>query len=118
MLKQIYYFLVQRAYAADADNSPLAGFDPVRLSFEGDNKREFLFNMLSYFLNLMPYLLGGVAFFGLLYSSIIYLSAMGDAGKIETAKKNITWIVTGIVAIAATLIIIRIIFNIVGKAIT
>jgi len=115
MLQAIYYFLAQRALAAD----PLSKYDPVDFSFTGANtKREFIFEMMSYFLNLMPYLLGGLAFFGLLYSSIIYLSAMGDSGKIETAKKNITWIVTGIVAIAATLIIIRIIFNIVGKAIS
>lgn len=115
MFKSVYSFFTQKALAAD----PLSDYDPVNFSFRNaSTKREFIFEMLSYFLNLMPYLLGGLAFFGLLYSSIIYLSAMGDSGKIETAKKNITWIVTGIVAIATTLIIIRIIFNIVGKAIS
>lgn len=111
-LTPIIYFLTEKARAQDA----LDKFDPVAGSFHG-TKKEFLFDMLSYFLNLMPYLLGGLAFFGLLYSSVIYFSAMGDPSRTEAAKKNITWIVTGIVMIAVVLVVINIIFNIVGKAV-
>lgn len=68
-----------------------------------------LTDLLNSLLNRIPYFLGGLALLALLYSGFIYVTAFGDATKMETAKKNITWTVIGIIAVAAIYAIIRIV---------
>lgn len=110
----ILNILSEKAYAAgiDAMQDPIAGSFPS----SSGSTRSVLFSMMSYVLNLIPVLLGALAFFAIVYSAVLYLMAMGDPGKMEVAKKNITWIVMGVVIVAVTLIVIKVIVNIVGLA--
>jgi len=70
--------------------------------------------LASSLLNRAPYILGGLALLALIYSGFMYLTAYGDATKMEQAKKNISWIIIGIIAIAATNAIITIILKIIS----
>jgi len=63
----------------------------------------------------VPYILGALAVFGMMYSGFLYVMALGDATKMEMAKKNITWIFTGILAIAAVIIIMNIAVKVTGS---
>lgn len=121
MITEIFYKLIciQHALAqsSSADSAAgLSGLDPTKGAFEVTNGggAETVYSMLEYFLNLMPAILGSLALLGLVYSGILYLGSMGDPGKMETAKKNITWIVIGIVAIASVLVVIKLAVKIVG----
>lgn len=109
--------ITHKAMAAGSD--ALKAVDPTYGAFgtSTGSSRSVFFEMMSYFIDLLPPILGALAFFAILYSAVLYLTAMGDPSKMESAKKNITWIAMGIIAIAVTLIIINIVFNIVGKAI-
>lgn len=111
----ILNFSAEKVYA-DATEDALKNLDPTQGAFTSDSGRTGIFAIMSYILNLLPYILGALAFFGIVYSAILYLAAMGDPGRTEAAKKNIGWIAMGIVVIAVTLIIIKVIFNIVGMA--
>jgi hypothetical protein len=79
-----------RTYAAASDELKL--LDPTAKAFPGTSGSSVVFAMMSYILNLIPVLLGGLAFFAILYSAVLYLTAMGDPSKMEAAKKNITWV--------------------------
>jgi prepilin signal peptidase PulO-like enzyme (type II secretory pathway) len=48
----------------------------------------------------LPFYLTGLAFFAFLYSGGMYIFALGDANKQETAKKNMLWTATGMVIMA------------------
>jgi hypothetical protein len=65
----------------------------------------------------IPYILGALAVFGMMYSGFLYVMALGDATKMEMAKKNITWILTGILAVAAVIIIMNIAIKVTGSGI-
>jgi len=53
---------------------------------------------------------GAFATIAVVYSGIMYITAAGDEAKAETAKKNLTWAILGVVvAILAILIINNII---------
>lgn len=69
----------------------------------------------SQILNRIPFFLGGLALLALLYSGFLYLTAFGDAAKMEQAKKNISWTIIGIIVIASTSIIITIILRVIGS---
>lgn len=62
----------------------------------------------------IPYILGGLAVLALLYSGFLYIMALGDPTKMESAKKNITWVFTGILAVALIVIIMNIVIKITG----
>lgn len=71
------------------------------------------FNVLTASLmNRIPYFLGGFAFIAILYSGAIYVLALGDTNKMEMAKKNITWVIIGILAAASVFAVIEIIIKI------
>jgi len=63
-------------------------------------------------MNRIPYFLGGFAFIAILYSGAIYVLALGDTNKMEMAKKNITWVIVGILAAASVFAVIEIIIKI------
>lgn len=52
-------------------------------------------------------LVGILAVVALIYSGIMYITAGGDTAKADTAKKNITWAVVGIVVVLLSVIIVR-----------
>lgn len=68
--------------------------------------------LASSILNRIPYFLGGLALLAILYSGFMYLTAFGDATKMEQAKKNISWAITGIIFIAATTVIIELLLRV------
>ncbi len=63
-------------------------------------------------LNRIPYFLGGFALLALLYSGFMYLTAFGDATKMEQAKKNISWTIIGIIAVATISIVMNLILKV------
>lgn len=58
-------------------------------------------SLASSLLSRIPYFLGGLALLAILYSGAMYIFAMGDPSKFETAKKNLMWTIIGIIAVAA-----------------
>ena len=72
------------------------------------NSQSAIFDVLDDIIDRLPFYLTIIAFFALLYSGGMYIFAMGDATKMETAKKNITWAVIGVVAMAMISLIITI----------
>lgn len=95
-----YFFSKALASSWDA-------IDPTKGSAGGD-----LVLLLNQLLNRIPYFLGGLALLALLYSGFLYITAFGDSTKMEMAKKNITWTVIGILAIAFIYIVIDLILSI------
>lgn len=51
------------------------------------------------------------AFFGLLYSGIMYITAGGDAAKAQTARKNIVWALTGVIIAVMSYSIVNLVAN-------
>jgi|GEM_PF-5487983 len=110
---KVFVFLVVFAPTAtlayspelDAAKSAINQIDPTRAP---DAAAGDLTDLLNSLLNRIPYFLGGLGLLALLYSGFIYITAFGDAAKMETAKKNMTWVAIGIVAVSAIYIIIDI----------
>lgn len=73
-----------------------------------------LTTLASSLLNRAPFILGGLALAALIYSGFMYMTAYGDTAKMEQAKKNITGVIIGIIAIASISIIIKIIITVVS----
>ena len=107
-MEQILYFLAGIAHAATSDD--LCALDPTFVNCNsGVNTNDALNNLANNLINRIPYYLGGLALLALLYSGAMYMLALGDPTKMETAKKNITWTVTGILAILAIYAVIGVI---------
>ena len=51
---------------------------------------------------------GSTAVIAIVISGIMYITSGGDQSKAETAKKTLTWAITGLVIILLTLVIINI----------
>ena len=86
----------------------LSAYDPTR-AYGGD-----ITVLANSLLNRVPYFLGGLAFFALLYSGFMYMTAYGDTNKMEQAKKNITWIIIGIIAVSMVSVIIGVIVKVIS----
>ena len=86
-------FLARPALAVDTVDT--RGLDKMNPTFTD------AYSLADEVLKKIPYFLGGLAFLAILYSGAIYVTAFGDPGRMESAKKNLTWTVTGIVAIMA-----------------
>jgi len=82
-----------------------SGFEGVKPPAGGDTASA-VSGILNYILNLAPYFLGALAFLAILYSGAMYVLSFGDPTKMETAKKNLTWTIIGIVAVAGVYIMI------------
>lgn len=74
--------------------------------------------LMASLMNRIPYFLGGFAFIALLYSGAIYVLALGDTNKMEMAKKNITWVIIGVLAAASVFAVIEIVIKLTAKGIT
>lgn len=70
-------------------------------------KNSDLYGVFDSLVNRLPAILGGMAFLALLYSGFMYVMALGDPSKMESAKKNITWVFTGIIAVAVIYVVIN-----------
>ena len=85
----------------------LSSFDPTP---DGST----ISTVASSLLTRAPFILGGLALAALIYSGFMYMTAYGDAGKMEQAKKNITGTIIGIIAIASVSIIIQLILTVIS----
>ncbi len=95
---------------AHAQNTPdLSSLDRTFVNVPGWTAGQSYSYLVSNMLGRIPYYLGGLALLALLYSGAIYILALGDATKMEAGKKNITWVVTGILAVFAMYAIIAIV---------
>jgi hypothetical protein len=63
--------------------------------------------LLDSLLNRIPIFLGAFAMLALLIAGVQYVFALGDATKIEAAKKNITWTIIGIIASSSIFVLIE-----------
>lgn len=109
MIERLMNFIVgYRVYAQTADEF-LRTNDPT-VAKNGD-----FFTLVQSLIDRIPYILGGMALLGLLYSGFLYITAFGDATKMESAKKNITWIFTGIIAVAAIILIMNLAIKLTGS---
>lgn len=71
------------------------------------NSQNAIFNVLDNITERLPFYLTGLAFIALLYSGGMYIFALGDATKMEAAKKNMTWAAIGMLVLALIGVIIR-----------
>jgi len=58
---------------------------------------------------------GVIAVLALVYSGVMYITSGGNEEQAAIAKKNIVWVVIGLVLIASALIIVRVIINILNS---
>ena len=65
-------------------------------------------------LDRLPFFLTALAFASFLYSGGMYIFAMGDATKMENAKKNLTWTAFGMIAMSSVVIIVKLISKFAG----
>jgi len=78
---------------ADAQEPPATGIDKLNPTFND------IYALGDEAMKRIPVFLGGLAFLAILYSGAIYITSFGDPNKMEMAKKNLTWTVTGIIAV-------------------
>jgi len=109
MIEKIIYFISGTpAYAETAEE--LLRVNDRTVAQTGD-----VFTLVDSILARIPYILGAMAFLAIIYSGFLYVMALGDPTKMESAKKNIYWVFTGILAIAVILIVMQVIVKITGS---
>jgi len=59
---------------------------------------------------------GGFAVLALIYSGILYIISTGDSSKAETAKKNFTWAIIGVVLITLAYFIVSVVQDVLSNA--
>lgn len=65
----------------------------------------------------MGWLLGIVGFLAVIaviYSGFMYITSGGDSGQAETAKKNFTWAVIGMVLVGLSAVITQVVNNVIN----
>jgi len=75
-----------------------------------------LTNAIDDLIGRLPIYLSAIGFLAFLYSGAMYVFAFGDASKQESAKKNITWAVTGMIVLALTGVIVKFAYGISTQA--
>lgn len=74
-------------------------------------------NIPTFLQHTLGWLLGFVGVFAvaaIIYSGIMYISAAGDTAQAEKAKKNLTWSIIGLVVVALSAVIIRLVNDIIN----
>lgn len=92
-ITQTYDVTVGSATGSGGSIKPVETITADQLPGSALNLAEILPAIIRAFLTLIAL----AAFFGLLYSGLLYITAGGDTGKAETARKNIVWALTGII---------------------
>jgi len=92
---------------------PLRGFGPLGLEGGGDAPSVFT-NIISGAIGLMTIIAGIYFIFILIAGAIAWLSAGGDKGAVENARKRITNGIIGLVVVIAAIFIFRLITTILG----
>jgi len=112
----IQNIIFSNGVALAQNEKKLGGMDPISetLSIDpNDPSKSAIFGILSRLLNYIPYMLGALGLIAILYSAFIYVTSFGDPARMESAKKNITWIAIGLLASATIYIVINLIIKIV-----
>ncbi|MBM2820608.1 MAG: conserved rane protein of unknown function [Candidatus Berkelbacteria bacterium] len=65
-------------------------------------------------INWMIWLLGILAVVAIVYSGIMYITAGGDTARAESARKNLTWAVIGLVIVLLSLVMVNYIHSVIG----
>ena len=99
--------VISLAANANTTDENLKGLDVgVARNIDSGNAISYAISSL---LDRLPFFLTALAFAAFLYSGGMYVFAMGDATKMETAKKNMTWTVYGMIAMSTVMIVIKIV---------
>lgn len=101
--------LIAPVLVSAADSKPGAVPSEANLS-----KATFL-EVLTKFMNWLLGLVGVLGVIGFAISGIMYLTAAGDEGRIETAKKTMIWSIVGIVVALMGGIILTTVTGILGE---
>jgi hypothetical protein len=111
MIKKILFLLFSLGFTAlPAWAVDTTGLDNMNPTFSD------IYSLSDEILNKIPYFLGGLAFLAILYSGAIYITSFGDPARMESAKKNLTWTVTGILAVMSVYGIMSVIMWIANTA--
>lgn len=70
--------------------------------------------LITVIINWMLGLMGALAVVAVVYSGLMYISASADPTKAETAKKNLTWAIIGIILVALSFVIVQIVAKLVS----
>ncbi len=57
--------------------------------------------------NIFLMVIAAAAFFSIIYSGFLYISAGGDAAKVEKARKNILWAVIALILASLSYVFVR-----------
>lgn len=64
-------------------------------------------SLFTGFIDIALTIIAITAFGGLIYSGFMYITSSGDAGKVETARKNIVWSLTGIILASLSFLLVQ-----------
>jgi len=112
----IQNIILSNGVALAQNKKTLEGMDPLRERLTANptiDPQSAILGILSSLLNYIPYMLGALGLIAILYSAFIYVTSFGDPARMESAKKNITWIMIGLLASATIYIVINLIIKIV-----
>ena len=105
----LFTALPGRVIAAPSDIERLQKLDPTIAGKVAAGSGSFdIFTVINSLIERLPFFLTAFAFAAFLFSGGMYVLAMGDATKMESAKKNMGWAAIGMVAMASVYIIIKI----------
>ncbi|MDH4358350.1 MAG: pilin [Candidatus Berkelbacteria bacterium] len=96
-MENLIKLISQRAYAQVGEEIDRQ-LNPT--PWVGGDAGDMIWALLSNVLSRFPYFLGGLAFVALLYAGALYIFSTGDPQKMEMAKKNIVWVIIGVLAVA------------------
>jgi len=98
--------LFETIFSLGAASARAAGLEDLNPTPWSTTNPTAVNSLLDSILNRIPVFLGGLALLALIYSSLMYILALGDPAKMEAAKKNITWAVVGILLASSVYLII------------
>ena len=70
--------------------------------------------LITVIINWLLGLIGAAAVVAVVYSGIMYITASADPTKAETAKKNLTWAIIGIILVALSFVIVQIVAKLIS----
>lgn len=84
------------------------GADLVEARLDGGvSKERDIQKLIVGWVNLILQLVLLIAVLAIIWAGVLYITSLGDDGKIDTAKKIIIWVVVGILVIFASYAIVR-----------
>lgn len=100
------------AQGEETIGDPLGGFGPLGL--EGGDAPSVFANIISGAIGLLTIIAGIYFIFVLITGAISWLSAGGDKGAVENARKRITSGLIGLIVVVSAIFIVRLIATLLG----